>query len=96
VSAIVSAGIDLYDALLGTPLCEMHDPLAAALVFEPDLADWVTGSVRVRLQGDERGRTVLDDRAGQGAGPECRVALGIDVSRARSTLLAALGALTDR
>jgi inosine-uridine nucleoside N-ribohydrolase len=99
-ASLVSAGIDLYDDLLGTPICEMHDPLAAALIFEPTLAEWVDGSVSVRLEGEERGRTVLDrrglDRRGldQG-GPLVRVALGIDVAQAHAALIGALAAVTD-
>jgi purine nucleosidase len=99
-SSLVSAGIDLYDDLLGTPLCEMHDPLAAALIFEPDLAEWVEGSVSVRLDGDERGQTVLDQTGRDRTRLDrirssTRVALGIDVARARAALIMSLAAVTN-
>jgi len=89
-ASLVSAGIDLYDELLGTPFCEMHDPLAAVLIFEPALAEWTEGSVSVRLDGDERGQTVLDRTGGV-----TRVALDIDVAGARAALIGALGAVTN-
>jgi purine nucleosidase len=93
VSRIVAAGIDLYDALHGVPMCEMHDPLAAALVVDRDIAEWEPLDVAVSLDGHERGRTAPAGGTGTGT---TRVALRVEVDRAREALLADLAAVTDR
>jgi inosine-uridine nucleoside N-ribohydrolase len=94
VGSLVSSGIDLYDALLGTPLCEMHDPLAAAAVFDPDLLAWTEGSVSVLLDGEQRGHTVLD-RSAASERSTVRVALGVDAVALRDHLLQSLAAVAD-
>jgi purine nucleosidase len=93
VSRIVDAGIELYEDLLGTPMCEMHDPLAAALVTRRDLVEWEAIDVSVTVEGEARGRT--GRRGGPGAGLTS-VALRVDAGRARAALVEDLAAVTER
>jgi purine nucleosidase len=92
VTRVVAAGIDLYDDLHGNPTCEMHDPLAAALVVEPDLVEWEVFDVAVDLDGAVRGRTARVEGAATGT---TRAALRVDVGRARAALLADLASVVD-
>jgi len=87
VADLVEAGIRLYEDLGRAPCCEQHDPLAAALVVEPSLVGWRSGEVAVDAGvGERRGRTDLTP------GDRHRVALDVDVARARAALLDALTA----
>ena len=91
VSRLVRVGSELYQELLGTPFCEMHDPLAAALLFRPGLVTTTWGSVEVTTEGDERGRTSYG-----GTAPEIEVASAVDVDGARRFLLDVLAEVADR
>jgi inosine-uridine nucleoside N-ribohydrolase len=88
VSRLVVAGIELYDELHGTPVCEMHDPLAAALVVQPDLVRWQPAGVEVELEGEGRGAT---RQAAGAVGGRTRLALGVDADAARTALVRMLG-----
>lgn len=67
-SAFLDFYADWYAGVFGVRQCAMHDPLAAAVLADPEL---VTGSfavpVRVELSGEHtRGMTVADLRPGPG------------------------------
>jgi len=67
---------DWYTRVFGTRQCAMHDPLAAAVLLDPDLvtaADEVP--VRVELRGEHtRGQTIADLRPNRDTSDE-RVAV---------------------
>jgi inosine-uridine nucleoside N-ribohydrolase len=89
VSRLVAAGIGLYELLRDQPICEMHDPLAAALVVEPMLVGWEAADVEVELDGPARGQTRRTEAA-VGGSTTARVALRVDVEAARAARGAAL------
>ena len=59
------------------PSITFHDPLAAAVIFEPDLCSYQQGTVAVD-EGDKPGRTIF--QPSELGGPH-QVAMGVDVDR---------------
>lgn len=84
VARIVGAGIDLGERRGRGAVFEMHDPLAAAAVVDPNVVEWRSGALQVTLDGPSSGRT---DLAGRG---QHRVASEVDATAARALLFAAL------
>lgn len=60
--AILDHYLDVYQQWLPGRTCPLHDPLALALVLNPDLATYRTLSTQVELRGGTRGTTVCDLR----------------------------------
>ncbi len=82
-----------YERSLGVRGAVIHDALAAMLVIDPSLAEYVDRPVRVELRGERtRGTTLWDRRryADEGARPPVRVAVRADADAFRERLLASL------
>ncbi|MEY9215243.1 nucleoside hydrolase [Thermobifida halotolerans] len=86
--------VDWYTSVLGRRACAMHDPLAAAVLLDPELVtESVTVPVRVELSGTHtRGMTLADLRPKPEAGSREPVVLPteVDVSEFLSRMLRAL------
>lgn len=63
----------------------LHDPLALAIALDPRLADCEDMSVRVTLEGEERGRTVTSP------GGQHKVARSVDIERFLSRFAESFG-----
>lgn len=63
-SAFLDCYVDWYTGVFGTRQCAMHDPLAAAVLLDPDLVTAaVDVPIRVELKGEyTRGQTIADLR----------------------------------
>lgn len=61
-SRILETYVGIYSQLMGRTGCLMHDPLAAAIMLDPGLAEYEERQVLVELAGHSRGRTLIDDR----------------------------------
>ena len=59
------------------PSITFHDPLAAAVIFEPDLCSYQQGTVTIE-EGDKAGKTIF--QPGETDGPH-QVAMTVDVDR---------------
>lgn len=81
-----TALIDHHDGTDLPPL-PLHDPVAAALVTEPELATYDERRVRVALRGGARGRTTTEQSS---VGPSVNVTTGVDVGVVLARLLNAL------
>lgn len=60
--AILDHYLDVYQQWLPGRTCPLHDPLALALVLNPELATYRSLSTQVELRGGTRGTTVCDLR----------------------------------
>jgi purine nucleosidase len=91
--------LDFYFGRHGRPGCPVHDPTAAVLAVDPDLASWVEVPVEVELRSDRnRGMLLVDRRpfaASERAAdlPPVRVVTRVDRDRLVSRFLD--GLLTD-
>ncbi|MFF5445519.1 nucleoside hydrolase [Streptomyces sp. NPDC012888] len=59
---ILDTYVGIYTQLMGQHGCLMHDPLAAAIMLDPSLAEYEEKQILVELAGHCRGRTLIDDR----------------------------------
>jgi len=101
-TAISGTYRQVYTAAFGRGGCELHDPMAAAIMLDPTLATYTEKQVVVDLAGHGRGATLVDERpftadfGGIHDGrPTVRIATTVDAKRAmeevRQALLAARG-----
>ncbi|MHB1499831.1 MAG: nucleoside hydrolase [Candidatus Dormibacteria bacterium] len=98
-SAILDHYLDVYQQWIPGRTCPLHDPLALALVLDPDLATYRTLATQVELRGGtSRGTTVCDLR-GDPAAPAQEPAPGwrnvryldeLDVERFRALFVAGI------
>lgn len=88
--------LELHREWLGVRACPLHDPMAAALALDPDLAGYEAWPVHVELRGTRtRGATLCDlrpelPRRERDAGPAVSVATTVDPDRFRRRFLDAL------
>ncbi len=84
-----------YKKLWGFEAPPLHDPVAVARVIDPTLVECVDAHVAIEVSGEHtRGATVVDLHGYLGAGPNAKVAVGLDVARFWDRLVAALENLT--
>lgn len=85
--SILQHYVGFYHGRYGIRGCALHDPAAAMLLLDPDLAEYADWPVRVELSGDlTRGMTLADRRGvpeerGAAGRPAVRVATRIDRDR---------------
>ncbi|WP_412079063.1 nucleoside hydrolase [Streptomyces xanthophaeus] len=95
-SRILETYVGVYSALMGRTGCLMHDPLAAAIMLDPSLAEYEERQVVVELAGHARGRTLIDDRGFPGMSsitdgrPPVRIARTADAQTAMARVRQAL------
>ncbi len=76
--------MDFYAPILNRRACLLHDPLAAALVVERDLAQYEQLRVKVELGGEwTRGASLVDRRGGIQPGELRTVSVATDVDSER-------------
>jgi purine nucleosidase len=81
-----------YQQAEGMAAPPLHDPVAVALIAEPELVHTVPARVDIELHGTETaGATSVDPRGKLGRPPNARVAVGLDVPRFWAGLAAAIG-----
>ncbi|MGA4842337.1 nucleoside hydrolase [Streptomyces sp. G45] len=61
-SRILDTYVGIYSSVSGARGCVMHDPLAAAILLDEQLAQYEERQVVVELVGHCRGATLVDDR----------------------------------
>lgn len=86
---LLTDAVRLHERRTGVDGCVMHDALAAAVLVDPSLVECTTGRVTVDTEGSARGHAELEPDLD---GP-VRVALGVDVRRARDQLIGSLARL---
>ncbi|SNS17401.1 nucleoside hydrolase [Actinomadura mexicana] len=92
-ASILEFYADAYTPTLKRRGAVIHDALAAMLVVDPDLGEYVQRPVRVELRGElTRGTTVWDARSlpAEDTRRPVKVAVGSDVARFQERLLSAL------
>ena len=84
-----------YREIWGFPAPPLHDPVAVALVAEPDVVETVRTRVDIELTGTyTRGATVVDRYARTGRPPNAEVAVGLDTGRFWDLVTAAVARLS--
>ena len=77
----------------GRPKLALADPLAMAVVLQPDIvASAATHHVAIALDGETRGATVVDWDNRSGEAPNARIVLDVDQVRFEALAASALGA----
>jgi purine nucleosidase len=77
----------------GRPKLALADPLAMAVVLQPDIvASAATHHVAIALDGETRGATVVDWDNRSGKAPNARIVLDVDQVRFEALAASALGA----
>lgn len=100
-TALLKHYVDFYESMVGSRVCTLHDPLAAVIALDPQLATYRLLALEVELRGAHtRGQVVADLRQissdapilstiAQGRHP-IKVAETVDAERFLGRLLAAL------
>ena len=95
-TSILSHYLDLHCHWLGVRACPLHDPMAAAVLLDPELAVERRLPIHVELRGERtRGATLADlrpelPRYASDPGPAVRVVTAVDGDRFRRRFLDAL------
>jgi len=80
--------LDFYRSRHGRTGCPLHDPSAALVAVEPDLATWTEAAVDVEIRSDQkRGMLLLDRDAGEAL---VRIVTALDRDRLVATFLEGL------
>lgn len=90
-ASLVAASIANHRRELNIDECQMHDALAAATLFDPEIVRFESGEVLVRTDGEFEGSSVFSEHRRPHRLHE--VALEVDVERARSWIVDNLLAL---
>ncbi|MEO5756073.1 MAG: nucleoside hydrolase [Mesorhizobium sp.] len=89
LAAISDFYIDLY-LKRGANGCSLHDPATVIAAVRPDLFETAEGDVEVRLDGDQLGRTVLQDSRKK---QNLRVCVDAKLDAVRDVFLRGIGQL---
>jgi purine nucleosidase len=97
-TAVLDHYSTFYEKVLGERACALHDPLAALLALDPELATWEHLPVDVELRGElTRGDTVIDRRSAGAeeerpdtTRPAVDVAVAVDSATAVTRIMAGL------
>jgi len=71
--------VEFYTRDQGKRGCVLYDPLAAAIALNPELARYERHQLRVELDGNSRGATLISSRAGEDRRP-ARTAVRADIT----------------
>ncbi|WP_086819760.1 nucleoside hydrolase [Allokutzneria sp. NRRL B-24872] len=97
-SGVLGHYVGFYEPLVGVRQCTLYDPLAAAILLDPDLARYRELPVHVELSGTHtRGTTVADLRGYQDTSaerPAVKIAAELDEAEFLDRMLRALQAET--
>jgi purine nucleosidase/pyrimidine-specific ribonucleoside hydrolase len=86
-----------YREIWGFPAPPLHDPVAVALLADPDVVETTRTRVDIELAGTfTRGATVVDLYSRTGRPPNAEVAVGLDVPRFWDLVVAAVEALSTQ